>query len=159
MKGSFFRDNWHRRRSTLLLGHLGFEQNKMKRLALCSSNKDNAAIQDKCWKGEKSVRSVSQQHVAIAKATQFSTSFTCLPWIFFGCWVCIFGLLQYEERTDLFRTLLGDLSHLASIFILLHKIQTTRSCRGKFLSYPKSCHSQFCFCWLTGAFFLYRYIL
>jgi len=25
---------------------------------------------------------------------------------------------------------LGDLSHLASIFILLHKIQTTRSCRG-----------------------------
>jgi len=26
--------------------------------------------------------------------------------------------------------LLGDLSHLASIFILLHKIQTTRSCRG-----------------------------
>ncbi|KAF9448276.1 ER lumen protein retaining receptor [Macrolepiota fuliginosa MF-IS2] len=30
---------------------------------------------------------------------------------------------------NLFR-LLGDLSHLASIFILLHKIQTTRSCRG-----------------------------
>jgi len=29
----------------------------------------------------------------------------------------------------LFR-LLGDLSHLASIFILLHKIQVTRSCRG-----------------------------
>ncbi|TDL23097.1 ER lumen protein retaining receptor [Rickenella mellea] len=26
--------------------------------------------------------------------------------------------------------LLGDLSHLASILILLHKIQTTRSCRG-----------------------------
>lgn len=26
--------------------------------------------------------------------------------------------------------LLGDLSHLASIFILLHKIQVTRSCRG-----------------------------
>ncbi|KAF8234365.1 ER lumen protein retaining receptor [Tricholoma matsutake] len=26
--------------------------------------------------------------------------------------------------------LLGDLSHLASIFILLHKIQTSRSCRG-----------------------------
>jgi ER lumen protein retaining receptor len=25
---------------------------------------------------------------------------------------------------------LGDLSHLASIFILLHKIQQTRSCRG-----------------------------
>jgi len=25
----------------------------------------------------------------------------------------------------------GDLSHLASIFILLHKIQTTRSCRGE----------------------------
>ena len=25
---------------------------------------------------------------------------------------------------------IGDLSHLASIFILLHKIQTTRSCRG-----------------------------
>ncbi|KAF8190809.1 ER lumen protein retaining receptor-domain-containing protein [Pholiota molesta] len=25
---------------------------------------------------------------------------------------------------------LGDLSHLASIFILLHKVQTTRSCRG-----------------------------
>jgi ER lumen protein retaining receptor len=25
---------------------------------------------------------------------------------------------------------LGDLSHLASIFILLHKIQTSRSCRG-----------------------------
>ncbi|TYJ57751.1 hypothetical protein B9479_001605 [Cryptococcus floricola] len=25
---------------------------------------------------------------------------------------------------------LGDISHLASIFILLHKIQTTRSCRG-----------------------------
>ncbi|KAF5321581.1 hypothetical protein D9619_001572 [Psilocybe cf. subviscida] len=30
---------------------------------------------------------------------------------------------------NLFR-LTGDLSHLASIFILLHKIQTTRSCRG-----------------------------
>ncbi|KIJ51419.1 hypothetical protein M422DRAFT_74282 [Sphaerobolus stellatus SS14] len=30
---------------------------------------------------------------------------------------------------NLFR-LLGDLSHLASIFIILHKIQTTRSCRG-----------------------------
>ncbi|KAF8806657.1 ER lumen protein retaining receptor [Phlegmacium glaucopus] len=30
---------------------------------------------------------------------------------------------------NLFR-LLGDLSHLASIFILVHKIQTTRSCRG-----------------------------
>jgi len=30
---------------------------------------------------------------------------------------------------NLFR-LLGDLSHLASIFILLHKITTTRSCRG-----------------------------
>ncbi|EKM81253.1 hypothetical protein AGABI1DRAFT_112923 [Agaricus bisporus var. burnettii JB137-S8] len=30
---------------------------------------------------------------------------------------------------NLFR-LLGDLSHLASFFILLHKIQTTRSCRG-----------------------------
>ncbi|EIW80520.1 ER lumen protein retaining receptor [Coniophora puteana RWD-64-598 SS2] len=30
---------------------------------------------------------------------------------------------------NLFR-LLGDLSHLASIFILIHKIQTTRSCRG-----------------------------
>jgi len=30
---------------------------------------------------------------------------------------------------NLFR-LIGDLSHLASIFILLHKIQTTRSCRG-----------------------------
>ncbi|KAF9463601.1 ER lumen protein retaining receptor-domain-containing protein [Collybia nuda] len=30
---------------------------------------------------------------------------------------------------NLFR-LLGDLSHLASIIILLHKIQTTRSCRG-----------------------------
>ncbi|KAH6910307.1 ER lumen protein retaining receptor-domain-containing protein [Coprinopsis sp. MPI-PUGE-AT-0042] len=30
---------------------------------------------------------------------------------------------------NLFR-LLGDLSHLASIFILLHKIQTTKSCRG-----------------------------
>lgn len=30
---------------------------------------------------------------------------------------------------NLFR-LLGDLSHLASIFILLHKIQVTRSCRG-----------------------------
>ncbi|KAA1476482.1 ER lumen protein retaining receptor [Dentipellis sp. KUC8613] len=30
---------------------------------------------------------------------------------------------------NIFR-LLGDLSHLASIFILLHKIQTTRSCRG-----------------------------
>ncbi|KAJ7503137.1 ER lumen protein retaining receptor-domain-containing protein [Mycena galericulata] len=30
---------------------------------------------------------------------------------------------------NLFR-LLGDLSHLASILILLHKIQTTRSCRG-----------------------------
>ncbi|KAF8652282.1 hypothetical protein AX16_004471 [Volvariella volvacea WC 439] len=30
---------------------------------------------------------------------------------------------------NLFR-LLGDLSHLASIFILLHKIQTSRSCRG-----------------------------
>ncbi|EJD41685.1 ER lumen protein retaining receptor [Auricularia subglabra TFB-10046 SS5] len=30
---------------------------------------------------------------------------------------------------NLFR-LFGDLSHLASIFILLHKIQTTRSCRG-----------------------------
>ncbi|KIK02442.1 hypothetical protein K443DRAFT_517005 [Laccaria amethystina LaAM-08-1] len=29
-----------------------------------------------------------------------------------------------------FFRLLGDLSHLASIFILLHKIQTTRSCRG-----------------------------
>ncbi|KAF8141181.1 ER lumen protein retaining receptor-domain-containing protein [Boletus edulis] len=26
--------------------------------------------------------------------------------------------------------LLGDLAHLASIFILVHKIQTTRSCRG-----------------------------
>lgn len=25
---------------------------------------------------------------------------------------------------------LGDLSHLASIFILLHKIQQSRSCRG-----------------------------
>lgn len=30
---------------------------------------------------------------------------------------------------NLFR-LVGDLSHLASILILLHKIQTTRSCRG-----------------------------
>jgi len=30
---------------------------------------------------------------------------------------------------NLFR-LLGDIAHLASIFILLHKIQTTRSCRG-----------------------------
>ncbi|KAH7883238.1 ER lumen protein retaining receptor-domain-containing protein [Phlebopus sp. FC_14] len=30
---------------------------------------------------------------------------------------------------NIFR-LLGDLAHLASIFILLHKIQTTRSCRG-----------------------------
>ncbi|KAF8870472.1 putative HDEL sequence binding protein [Infundibulicybe gibba] len=30
---------------------------------------------------------------------------------------------------NLFR-LLGDLSHLASVLILLHKIQTTRSCRG-----------------------------
>ncbi|KAH7925299.1 ER lumen protein retaining receptor [Leucogyrophana mollusca] len=30
---------------------------------------------------------------------------------------------------NLFR-LLGDLAHLASIFILVHKIQTTRSCRG-----------------------------
>ncbi|KAK2463040.1 hypothetical protein APHAL10511_004695 [Amanita phalloides] len=30
---------------------------------------------------------------------------------------------------NLFR-FLGDLSHLASIFILLHKIQTSRSCRG-----------------------------
>ncbi|KZS87748.1 ER lumen protein retaining receptor [Sistotremastrum niveocremeum HHB9708] len=30
---------------------------------------------------------------------------------------------------NIFR-LIGDLSHLASIFILLHKIQTTRSCRG-----------------------------
>ncbi|KAH9935219.1 ER lumen protein retaining receptor [Epithele typhae] len=30
---------------------------------------------------------------------------------------------------NLFR-LFGDLSHLGSIFILLHKIQTTRSCRG-----------------------------
>ncbi|KAJ6631441.1 ER lumen protein retaining receptor [Mycena sp. CBHHK59/15] len=30
---------------------------------------------------------------------------------------------------NLFR-LLGDLSHLVSILILLHKIQTTRSCRG-----------------------------
>ncbi|KZV89098.1 ER lumen protein retaining receptor [Exidia glandulosa HHB12029] len=30
---------------------------------------------------------------------------------------------------NIFR-LFGDLSHLASIFILLHKIQTTRSCRG-----------------------------
>ncbi|CDZ96649.1 er lumen protein retaining receptor [Phaffia rhodozyma] len=30
---------------------------------------------------------------------------------------------------NIFR-LLGDLSHLASIFVLLHKIQTTRSCRG-----------------------------
>lgn len=30
---------------------------------------------------------------------------------------------------NLFR-LIGDLSHLASILILLHKIQTTRSCRG-----------------------------
>ncbi|EKM53360.1 uncharacterized protein PHACADRAFT_259679 [Phanerochaete carnosa HHB-10118-sp] len=30
---------------------------------------------------------------------------------------------------NLFR-LFGDLSHLASIFILLHKIRTTRSCRG-----------------------------
>ncbi|EDR00537.1 uncharacterized protein LACBIDRAFT_295761 [Laccaria bicolor S238N-H82] len=29
-----------------------------------------------------------------------------------------------------FFRLLGDLSHLASIFILLHKVQTTRSCRG-----------------------------
>lgn len=28
----------------------------------------------------------------------------------------------------------GDLAHLASIFILLHKIQTTRSCRGAFFS-------------------------
>ena len=25
---------------------------------------------------------------------------------------------------------LGDLSHLVSIFILIHKIQTSRSCRG-----------------------------
>ena len=30
---------------------------------------------------------------------------------------------------NLFR-LLGDLSHLASIFILIHKILTSRSCRG-----------------------------
>ncbi|KAI0001046.1 ER lumen protein retaining receptor [Russula vinacea] len=30
---------------------------------------------------------------------------------------------------NIFR-LVGDLSHLASIFILLHKIQTSRSCRG-----------------------------
>ncbi|KAG9312130.1 ER lumen protein retaining receptor-domain-containing protein [Chiua virens] len=30
---------------------------------------------------------------------------------------------------NIFR-LLGDLAHLASIFVLVHKIQTTRSCRG-----------------------------
>ena len=42
--------------------------------------------------------------------------------------------------TNIFRILLGDLSHLASIFILLHKIQTTRSCRGKFLFQFRSCN-------------------
>ena len=34
-----------------------------------------------------------------------------------------------RRAMNLFR-LLGDLSHLASILILLHKIQSTRSCRG-----------------------------
>jgi ER lumen protein retaining receptor len=36
---------------------------------------------------------------------------------------------RQSELMNVFR-LLGDLSHLSSIFILLHKIQTSRSCRG-----------------------------
>jgi len=36
---------------------------------------------------------------------------------------------EISTTMNIFR-LLGDISHLASIFILLHKIQTTRSCRG-----------------------------
>lgn len=35
----------------------------------------------------------------------------------------------HSPTMNIFR-FLGDLSHLASILILLHKIQTTRSCRG-----------------------------
>lgn len=49
-----------------------------------------------------------------------------------GCVSLVFT--QQAIRTDIFRILLGDLSHLASILILLHKIQTTRSCRGKLSS-------------------------
>jgi hypothetical protein len=43
-----------------------------------------------------------------------------------------FFLNQNRDRARLysFSLLIGDLSHLASIFILLHKIQITRSCRG-----------------------------
>ena len=70
----------------------------------------------------------------------------------------------FHELT-FFRILLGDLSHLASIIILLHKIQTTRSCRGKLvysILFQCPCHSQFYGPELpvdfTG-FFLYRYIL
>jgi ER lumen protein retaining receptor len=37
--------------------------------------------------------------------------------------------------------LAGDLAHLASIFILLHKIQTSRSCRGEFQMILASCTS------------------
>ena len=35
-----------------------------------------------------------------------------------------------RARLSSFSFSIGDLSHLASIFILLHKIQTSRSCRG-----------------------------
>jgi hypothetical protein len=35
-----------------------------------------------------------------------------------------------RARSTSFSFSIGDLSHLASIFILLHKIQTSRSCRG-----------------------------
>lgn len=35
-----------------------------------------------------------------------------------------------RARSSSFSFSIGDLSHLASIFILLHKIQTSRSCRG-----------------------------
>lgn len=34
--------------------------------------------------------------------------------------------------------LTGDLAHLASIFIIVHKIHNTRSCRGMFFSCPRA---------------------
>lgn len=49
-------------------------------------------------------------------------------------------LLAALDDRGLMRVLAGDLSHLASIFILLHKIQTTRSCRGMWTVYAQVFH-------------------
>ena len=47
-------------------------------------------------------------------------------------YVMYFPVLRWAERDfePIIKLLPGDLSHLASLFILLHKIQTSRSCRG-----------------------------